>query len=145
MGGYDLPFMTPSEQAQALRRADEQRRLPFWPRWMWSKWGAWLARHWKPAARLWRAEVLLAEHREIEAREAAAAGDAMIALQLWAEAEFPQPMTDALREEFIRAWCKWRTYHDRKCESAGCAPLGSAAWISQQQKDLAAIFGEPKH
>lgn len=125
----DLPFMTPSSQSCALERADALRQLPFWPSWMRTRWGAWFARHWRPAAVLWRAEVKLAELREVEAREAQAALRAMTVLHVWAEGDFP-PLNPALRQQMIGAWCKWRNYHERKCELVGVKPVGSAEWIA---------------
>jgi len=136
----DLPFMTPSAQRLELRRADEAQQIPFWPSWMRTRWGAWLARHWKPARYRWRAEVMLALHREEEAREAAAALEAMVGLQLWAEQDFPENMGRAVREELIAAWCKWRTYHERKCERVGCTPIGSMEWLESQQASLDVVF-----
>lgn len=136
-------FMTPSAQSLELRRADAASRIPFWPHWMSTRWGAWLARHWRPASALWVAEVELAQHREDEAREAQAGVDAMIALQVWAEDDFPDPMGPVVREKLIGAWCKWRTYHERKCERVGCAPVGSARWIESQRR-AAAAFSEGK-
>ncbi len=129
----ELGFMTPSAQTIELQRADNEKRLPFWPVWMRTGWGAWLARHWKPAAHLWRAEVELAQHRESEAREAAAAAEAMIALHIWAEADFAQPMSSAVRNELMQAWCNWRNYHERKCERAGCEPIGSPSWLARDR------------
>ena len=130
----DLEFMTPSAQSMELQRCDDSRQLPFWPRWMRTRWGAWLARHWKPAAYLWRAEVEIAQHREDEAREMQAALRGMVVLHVWAEDNFPEPMDPELRTQLIGAWCKWRTYHERKCERAGCAPVGSLAWLAAQQR-----------
>ncbi len=135
-------FLTPSAQVRELRRADQKRQIPFWPRWMRTRWGAWFARNWRPAAALWRAEVELAAIREDEAREAAAAAQAMIPLQVWAEADFPELMDTATRELLIGAWCKWRTYHERKCERAGCAPIGSSGWIESQRRSCAETFGK---
>lgn len=127
-------FMTPSAQRLELRRADIANEAPFWPSWMRTRWGAWLARRWHPAAELWKTHVAIAQHRELEAREAAAASDAMVALQVWAEADFATPMSPVVRESLIGAWCRWRTHHERKCASAGCSPLGSARWVKAQQR-----------
>lgn len=141
----DLPFMMPSTQFLALREADAAHTIPFWPRWMRTRWGQWLARHWAPARALWLAEVELAQHREDEAREAQAAAEAMINLQHWAERDFPNPMAPATRELLIGAWCKWRTYHERKCDRAQCAPLGSLSWIARQKLHVERINRNDSH
>lgn len=127
------PFMTVAAQVLEVRRSDEARTAPFWPRWMCTRWGAWLARHWAPAARLWRAEVKLAELAELDAREALAAVDAVIVLHLWAESDFSEPMDKVIRAELIAAWCKWRSCHVRKCAFVDCKPIGTARWVRKYE------------
>ncbi len=137
MAFFRLPYMTPAAQRSAIDASDRERHAPFWPGWMTSRLGQWLARRaWLPFGRLWRFEVKLAELRELDAREMHAACTAMHALQRWAESDFAQPLSPALREQFMGAWCNWRTWHERKAETLGLEPLGSAEWNARQRRPM---------
>jgi hypothetical protein len=126
----DLEFMTCSAQELELQAAEREKRLAFWPRWMRTRWGQWFARNWAPTGHLWRAEVRLAQTRELDAAQYAAANKLARVVHDWAESDFSEP-SPALRERLIGAWCVWRTQHERVCEHVGCSPEGSAEWIKR--------------
>lgn len=131
---FGLPFMLPAELRREVAEAERGGGAPFWPGWMRTRWGQWLARkRWLPFGRLWWFEVKLAQLRELDAREMAAACEALEVLQLWAETEFRE-LDPTLRELMLGKWCKWRTWHERKAEFLGVTPCGSSEWVAKQQR-----------
>lgn len=96
------------------------------PNWMGTSWGRWLARHWGPAAKLWRASMNAALLREAEEEQTAQRDRLLRDLSSWALDRGFGSLTEDDRFELIQSWCRWRNAAEhlhRQRERAAGAPL----------------------
>lgn len=82
------------------------------PKWMQTRWGQWLARHWPPAAALWKGRMEEALLREAEFEHTYQRDRLLACLNGWALADFAAP-PDEQRTGLIAAWCGWRNAAER--------------------------------